>query len=446
MDARLAESGTGTHSGRIHTAAESVARLVEPFGKWAVVSRWRSYWRFVPSFPGFCRPMTAPVKGAWPRWNSKLPDRLRSYPGARRDTAIGDAAYARRPLTNFFHDYEEASATVIAGIWRSQFPPLARVERGVERCRRVSRRRPAAPVVRKAPETLTAELKAVGARAGMSAVGITEFDHKFRFDDYPHKHEEEGNHTVVVCVLEENYDSLQTTPSARHDRATMSCIVELMKMQEKLAEYLQAEGYRVHVHDYEGGAVGVPYAVLAGLGQLGLNGVLLTPFAGPRVRLGLISTNAPLVRDEPVDYGIPRICDKCRACVRNCPARALSARRQTYRGVEKAKVNAARCAPVLAIAHDCGICLKVCPIHRYGLKAVHEEFERSGTILGRRTDGLEGYTWVDGRYYGPGERPRLGREMFRVAVYEPVEPPHADEINLFEPLTESTEPRLARGV
>jgi ferredoxin len=418
----------------VHRVTEMVARLVEPVGRWAVVSRWRAYWRVVPSFPAFCRPMTAPVIGAWPKWSSKVPGGLRSYAGARRNPAVGDEAYARRPVTNFFHDYEETSETMIAGIWRSQFPPLPRIERGVERCRRISRRRPATPAVRKAPEELTAELKAIADRAGMSAVGVTEYDHKFRFADYPYRHEEEGHDRVIVCVLEENYASMQTTPSARHDRATMSCYVELMKMQKLLGEYLQAEGYRVHLHDYEGGAVTVPYAVLAGLGQLGLNGVLLTPFAGPRVRMTLISTNAPLVSDEPVDYGIPRICDKCRACVRNCPARALSARRQTYRGVDKAKVNAARCAPVLTMAHDCGICLKVCPIHRYGLAAVHEEFERSGTILGRRTDELEGYTWVDGRHYGPGERPRLGREMFEVAVYEPVEPPHPDSATLFEPL------------
>lgn len=418
-----------------HTGTETIARLIGPLGRWAVVSRWRPYWRFVPSLPAFCRPMTAPVKGAWPKWSSEPPEGLGSYPGARRDTQVGDAAYTAKPVTNFFHDYVDAASTMLAGIWRSQFPPLPRVERGVERCRKISRRRPATPAVRKSPEQLTAELKAIATRLGMSAVGIAEYDHKFRFDDYPYKHEEEGFHRVIVCVLEENYASLETTPSARHDRATMSCYVELMKMQKHLGTYLQAEGYGAHLHDFEGGAVTVPYAVQAGLGQLGLNGVLLTPFAGPRVRITLISTNAPLELDQPVDYGIPRICDKCRACVRNCPARALSAKRQTYRGVEKAKVNAARCAPVLAMAHDCGVCLKVCPIHRYGLKAVHEEFERSGTILGRRTDELEGYTWVDGRYYGPGQRPRLGREMFQVEVYEPIEPPHADPIRLFEPLS-----------
>jgi epoxyqueuosine reductase len=418
----------------LHPPAELVARLIAPLARWAVVSTTkRPLWRFVPSLPKFVRPMTAPVRGWWPQRSSPVPDPLRTYAGARRDTAVGDAAYAANPLTNFFHEYAHASTDMIGGIWRSQFPPLPRVERAVNACRRVSRRAPATPPRRKTPDELTAGLKAAAALAGVSAVGVTEYELKYRFDDYPHKHEESGHDKVIVCVLEENYDALQTTPSARHDRATMACVSELMKMQQGLARYLQAEGYTAHVHDYEGGAVTVPYAVMAGLGQLGLNGVLLTPFAGPRVRLGLVTTNAPLTFDQPVDYGIPKICDNCRACVRNCPAKALSARRQTYRGAEKSKINAQRCAPVLAVAHDCGICLKVCPVHRYGLEAVHDEFERSGTILGRRTDELEGYTWIDGRYYGPGQRPQLGREFFEQPAYAEVDPPHADPVDLFKP-------------
>jgi ferredoxin len=293
------------------------------------------------------------------------------------------------------------------------------------------------PLEAKSPEELTLGLKEIAAQSGLSAVGVAEYEQQFRFADYPHKHEEEGNHRVIVCILEENYASLESSPSPRHDRASMSCIVEIMQRQKLIARYLQAEGYRAHVQDYEAGAVAIPYAVMAGLGQLGLNGVLLTPQAGPRVRIGLISTNAPLIIDHPVDYGIPKICDNCRACVRNCPAGAITARRRTYRGNLKAKVNAPRCTAVLAAASGCGICLTVCPVHRYGLEAVHDEFERSGTILGKRTDELEGYTWIDGRYYGPGQRPRLGKAFFASPEWSEIAPPHPDPVQLFDSPTDS---------
>jgi hypothetical protein len=56
--------------------------------------------------------------------------------------------------------------------------------------------------------------------------------------------------------------------------------------------------------------------------------------------------------------------------------------------------------------------MKVCPVQRYGLDAVLAEYERSGRILGRGTDELEGYEWIDGRRYAPGERPVLRPEFF----------------------------------
>lgn len=144
----------------------------------------------------------------------------------------------------------------------------------------------------------------------------------------------------------------------------------------------------------------------------------LTPAAGSRCRLVLITTTAPLALDSPVDYGIPAICDKCQACVERCPAGAIPARRKLYRGVEKAKLNTQRCWPVVARAEGCAICMKVCPVQRYGLKAVIEEYKTRGRILGLGTDELEGYRWIDGRYYPAGARPRLGKEFFEIPGFD----------------------------
>lgn len=58
-------------------------------------------------------------------------------------------------------------------------------------------------------------------------------------------------------------------------------------------------------------------AVAAGLGEFGINGLLLTPEFGPRQRLCCIVTSAPLKPDEL--YSGQRLCDNCNACVRACP-------------------------------------------------------------------------------------------------------------------------------
>ncbi len=61
-------------------------------------------------------------------------------------------------------------------------------------------------------------------------------------------------------------------------------------------------------------------AEAAGIGRIGRNRLLLTPKYGPRVRLGAVVTNAPLIEDSSL---AENPCDDCGLCVQACPAKAL---------------------------------------------------------------------------------------------------------------------------
>ncbi|MEM2144709.1 MAG: hypothetical protein QW279_05075 [Candidatus Jordarchaeaceae archaeon] len=76
-------------------------------------------------------------------------------------------------------------------------------------------------------------------------------------------------------------------------------------------------------------------AQCAGLGEIGLNRLLITPQYGPRVRLGALITNAGLTPDEPFEE---KLCKKeeCAICVKACPVGAISI---------KGEVNVFKCAP-----------------------------------------------------------------------------------------------------
>src|SRR5262249_48901219 len=125
---------------------------------------------------------------------------------------------------------------------------------------------------------------------------------------------------VVVAVLEQNWAATQAIPSARSERAAFATYAELLELSSRLAAFLVSRGYKAHVHSTEGEGIAINFAVEAGLGQLGLNGQLLTPAAGSRIRIKLITTDAPLVLDSPKDYGIEALCDACQACVKRCPS------------------------------------------------------------------------------------------------------------------------------
>jgi len=73
-------------------------------------------------------------------------------------------------------------------------------------------------------------------------------------------------------------------------------------------------------------------AYLAGLGEIGYSKMLLTPEFGPRLRIGVVLTELELEPD-PI-YDGPKLCNKCMACVRECPGHAIS-------GTKTVKVNLA---------------------------------------------------------------------------------------------------------
>jgi epoxyqueuosine reductase len=81
---------------------------------------------------------------------------------------------------------------------------------------------------------------------------------------------------------------------------------------------------------------------------------------------------------------------------------------------------------------------------RHGLNRVREHLIETGEILGNGTDELEGYTWpLDGRFYGPGKKPRISDELIRPAglVVDPKRqrPPTSETL---EPADEAPRDRL----
>jgi epoxyqueuosine reductase QueG len=106
-------------------------------------------------------------------------------------------------------------------------------------------------------------------------------------------------------------------------------------------------------------------AVEAGLGEIGVNNLVLTPEYGPRVRFVALVTDAPLEPGSPLER---RLCrpDRCgAACVRSCPAGALS---EDGRPTDKGaclKYYVKLGIPGMSGVR-CGLCVAKCPANRAG--------------------------------------------------------------------------------
>jgi ferredoxin len=354
---------------------------------------------------------TAPVvPPAWPDSGREVPEELLTYPGEIRNRAEEERSAIEQPLSDFFSVHPEASEFIVGHGRGFLLPTFPRVARAVQRIRQATRLKPSAPGRTHDPVELTAMLRAEARRIGLSRIGIAANDPRYTFRDT----DAEQLATVVVCLLEQDWELTQKIPSDEAEQAAFFGYAEGMSRTAELTRFLKGLGYRAAPQGLTGDGIAIHYAIEAGLGQLGINGQLLTPEAGSRCRILMLTTDAVLTLDHPVDYGLHEVCDECQACVRNCPVGAIPKARKPFRGVVKSKLNTTRCLPVVAQAEGCAICMKVCPVQRYGLDAILEHREKTGGILGLGSDELEGYDWpLDGRHYGPGQTPKVGEDIVK---------------------------------
>ncbi len=70
---------------------------------------------------------------------------------------------------------------------------------------------------------------------------------------------------------------------------------------------------------------------LCGLGEIGYSKMLLTPEFGPRVRVGIIITELELEPDPIMEPGT--LCNRCMACVRECPGGCIPSDRTVKENV-----------------------------------------------------------------------------------------------------------------
>ena len=257
---------------------------------------------------------------------------------------------------------------------------------------------------------ITQDIRLKAREFGFGEVGFTKYDRKYTF--VSKKHWVKYEHAICLA-LEQDYWQTQTIPSLEAEFAHFGTYEIEGALGLKLADYIRTLGYHAQVHSpTDDSAAYIPMFVNAGLGQLGANGQLLSPHFGSRARLMIITTDGPITYDKPVDYGIHKFCQICQVCVNRCPGRALVKEKVWWRGAEKNKVIYDRCRPVQTRYEGCAVCIKVCPVQRYGLQPVMEHYAATGEVLGKGTENLEGFTLRDKGHFGPGELPHFDRQFF----------------------------------
>jgi len=225
------------------------------------------------------------------------------------------------------------------------------------------------------PAWMTQRIKQVAHFYGADLVGITQVDARWI---YSHTFERAtGKHTrftlrhkyAIVLGIEMDWEAIKKSPGFEASAAAALVYSNMAEVTAKLAKYIRALGYPA-LPSGNDSAQNIPLAIDAGLGELGRNGLLLTPEYGPRQRLCKVFTDLPLVPDQPIDFGIQEYCETCHACAIACPADAIQWGERTTEptsicnrtGLLRWPVHTANCLLFWREnGTDCGNCVAACP-------------------------------------------------------------------------------------
>jgi epoxyqueuosine reductase len=224
-------------------------------------------------------------------------------------------------------------------------------------------------------EWMSERIKHVARLYGADLVGICKVDRRWV---YSHSFERTtGRYArlslpykyAIVLGTKMSWRHLNDSPRPEASAVTALGYSKMAFISASLAKYIRALGYPA-VPSGNDTSQNIPMAIDAGLGELGRNGLLLTPEYGPRVRICKVFTDLPLVPDAPIDFGIQEHCESCRICSHSCPVDAIQRGERTTEitsisnrpGILRWVVDVGRCLLYWRENNmDCSNCVAVCP-------------------------------------------------------------------------------------
>lgn len=217
---------------------------------------------------------------------------------------------------------------------------------------------------------LSAYIKVWAKKLGALDCGITELKDyhvysKLGRDDNYGEEANLSHRYAIAFTVEMDSDMIAAAPEGPTVMESAFQYLNAGNIAVQLSYFIKELGYDSLAHiDGKYKLVCPLVAKDAGLGEIGRMGLLMTPKYGPRVRIGVVTTDIPLVIDEPTfEPAIIDFCTICKKCANACPAKAISQDdRELIKEDLRWQINQEKCFKYWATCGtDCGRCLTVCP-------------------------------------------------------------------------------------
>jgi len=272
---------------------------------------------------------------------------------------------------------------------------------------------PGAPRYTASPEEMASTVKAAARLYGAGLVGIAPMNEAYVNLQVPREDEKQKDKDivfedvdapsvtdtkfviprkmkwVVAIAIPMDLDLLSRAPTPLGDAASALGYSHSAFVVSSLAVFIRGLGYEA-IPCVNDTAQSIPFALDAGIGELGRLNKLVTPEFGAAVRLCKVFTDMPMALDKPVDFGLVEFCKSCKKCADACPSRALSFDDQpsfktrgpwNNPGHKAWFEDSYKCFEYWQKSGSgCGVCLVSCPYTKGDEAWIHEEVKATASI------------------------------------------------------------------
>jgi len=227
------------------------------------------------------------------------------------------------------------------------------------------KRNPSASVAeRHAEPEIFRELENFARSLGCESIGYTKVPHYLVFSNYKTLSE-----NAIILTIAMDKKEMAQAPTIAAGREVWRTYDSLGLIVNKIAAFLRERGFAAQAGSPLGGEANYPrLAQRAGLGQIGKQGVLISPGLGPSQRIAAVYTsieNLPgtgknAAAEENPHAWIADFCESCNRCVEKCPAGAIYKEKPLMEDGGPKHIDHIKCAMPFSKTMGCSVCIAEC--------------------------------------------------------------------------------------
>jgi len=218
------------------------------------------------------------------------------------------------------------------------------------------------------------ELENYALSIGIGKIGFAKISRELIFQERAISYD-----NAIVLIMEMDKVAISKAPSLETFKMVFQTYDSLGIATNKLADYLRENNFNAHAsHPLGGQVLYPPLAKKAGLGWTGTHGLLITPQFGARQRISVIFTNIenlPFAEINEHEW-IQDFCDKCKKCVRTCPANAILKIPIIHPSKRETHIERSKCLHYFVDNQGCSVCLKNCVFSNKDYYRIKEKIKK----------------------------------------------------------------------